>query len=108
MSQAKVDQYKKEKANRKKTVAKERIKRRVATICGWAVVVVIVGWAGVSAYHIYEDSRPVETIYADTTDLDDYLERLEAHEHEGEGAEEATEESKEDSTEETTEATTEE
>ena len=102
MSQAKVDQYKKEKANRKKTMAKERIKRRVAMICGWAVVVVIVGWAGVSAYQIYDNSRPVKTIYADTSDMDDYLNSLE------EDTQESAEGTSEQSTEEESEATTEE
>ena len=39
MSQAKVDRYKKEKANRKKTLAMNKIKRKIAIVCGWAVLV---------------------------------------------------------------------
>ena len=35
MSQAKVDRYKEEKANRKKILAKEKRKRIAGTICGW-------------------------------------------------------------------------
>ena len=37
MSQAKVDRYKEEKANRKKILAKEKRKRIAGTICGWLI-----------------------------------------------------------------------
>ena len=48
MSQAKVDRYKEEKANRKKILAKEKRKRITGIICGWVIAVLIVGWAGYS------------------------------------------------------------
>ena len=76
MSQAKVDQYKKEKANRKETMAKEKRQKMIAKICGGVVAVVILAWVGVSTVDFIQDNRPVETIYCDTSDLDNYLDGL--------------------------------
>lgn len=76
MSQAKVDQYKKEKASRKETMAKEKRKRMISRLC-WSVVgVVLAAWIGVSSVNFVKNNRPVETIYADTTALDSYLQSL--------------------------------
>lgn len=76
MSQAKVDQYKKEKASRKETMAKEKRNRMITRIC-WSVVgIVIAAWVGVSSINFVKENRPVETIYADTTALDEYLQTL--------------------------------
>ncbi len=61
MSQAKVDRYKEEKANRKKILAKEKRKRIAGTICGWLIALLIVGWAGYSGYNAYEKSKPIKT-----------------------------------------------
>ena len=80
MSQAKVDQYKKEKANRKQTMAKEKRKKMIAKICSGAVLLVLVAWIGVSTVDFIKDSRPVETIYCDTAELDNYLDSLYAEE----------------------------
>ena len=44
MSQAKVDKYKKEKANRKKEMAKQKTEKIIGIICGCAILVAIVGW----------------------------------------------------------------
>lgn len=78
MSQAKVDRYKEDKANRKQIMARERVKRTAGIICGWAVALAIVGWAGYSAYHAYENSRPMETIYANLDSVNDYMNSLTA------------------------------
>lgn len=78
MSQEKVDKYKKEKANRKKTLAKNKAKRIVGICCGWAVLAAIVGWAGFSGYQYYEKNKPVETIYCDTSAIDGYISELSA------------------------------
>lgn len=76
MSQAKVDQYKKEKANRKETMAKEKRKRLISRIC-WSVVgVALLAWVGVSSVTFIQENRPVETIYVDTAELDGYLNSL--------------------------------
>ena len=76
MSQAKVDQYKKEKANRKETMAKEKRQRMISRIC-WSVVgVVLVAWIGVRSVNFIKENRPVETIYVYTAELDGYLNSL--------------------------------
>ena len=82
MSQAKVDQYKKEKANRKKTIVRDNIKRRCAIVAAWIVVIAIVGWAGASVYTLYENSKPAQTFTADTTAITDYLNDLAAEDAE--------------------------
>ena len=63
MSQAKVEQHKKDKANRKKIMAKERVQRLAVRICAVVVLVAIVGWAGYTGYQYYESTRPTKTIY---------------------------------------------
>ena len=94
MSQAKVDKYKAEKANRKEIMAKEKSQKMLIKIIGSVIGVVLVAWIGVSAGVAVYNSRPVDKIYVTTADLDDYLNNL---------YEEETEEStdKEDSKEET-------
>ncbi|MBO5069681.1 MAG: hypothetical protein J6C37_04885 [Roseburia sp.] len=80
MSQAKVDRYKEEKANRKEIMKKEKRNRIIGKICGWAILVALVGWAGVSAVNGYINSRPIETIYANLDSLNDYMTSLSAEE----------------------------
>lgn len=103
MSQAKVDQYKKEKANRKQTVAKEKVKRIIAKVCASVVGIALAAWIVVSGVIFVIDSRPVNTYFVKTDAVENYLEALVEEE-----TEETTE--KEDSTEkeestETTEST---
>lgn len=98
MSQAKVDKYKVEKANRKEIMAKQKRNRLIAKVCGSIVALGLVAWIGVSAVIYVIDNRPIETIYATTAGIDDYLKELYAEETE---TEESTD--KEDSTESTTE-----
>ena len=78
MSQAKVERYKEEKRNRKETMARDKRKRMVSTAALAVVGVVLLGWIGTSAYQVYENSKPMETIYTDLTALDDYMAGLEA------------------------------
>lgn len=94
MSQAKVDKYKAEKANRKEIMAKEKRQKMLIKIVGSVIGIALVAWIGVSAGVAVYNSRPVDKIYVTTADLDDYLNEL---------YEEETEEStdKEDSKEET-------
>lgn len=44
MSQEKVDRYKQEKANRKKTMAKEKLKKKLYVVAGAVVGLVFLGW----------------------------------------------------------------
>ena len=76
MSQAKVDQYKKEKANRKETLAKEKRQKMITKICGGVVVLAIVAWMGVSLVTSIYENRPQETVYVNTDEIDNYLESL--------------------------------
>lgn len=80
MSQAKVDRYKEEKANRKQIMAKQKRNRIIGTVCAWVVAAAIVGWAGYSIYHVYEKNKPLETIYANLDAVNDYMKALTAEE----------------------------
>ncbi len=76
MSQAKVEQYKKEKANRRQIMAKERAKRIAGRVCAWVILLAIVGWAGYSVYSYYESKQPAKTIYANLNAISDYMNGL--------------------------------
>ena len=76
MSQAKVDQYKKEKANRKETIAKEKRVKKITKFCTGVVVGLLAVWIGVSAVDAIKDNRPVKTIYCETAELDEYISGL--------------------------------
>ena len=76
MSQAKVDQYKKEKANRKETIAKEKRTKKITKFCAGVAVAVLAVWIGVSTVSAVKANRPVETIYCETTELDNYINGL--------------------------------
>ena len=80
MSQAKVEQHKKDKANRKKIMAKERAQRIAARVCAIVVLVAIVGWAAYTGYQYYESTRPTKTIYTNTSDLNNYIQSLDGTE----------------------------
>ena len=77
MSQAKVDKYKNEKANRKKTNARNKVKRVIARIVAAAAGNAL-GGGGYSGYQYYEKSRPVNCYYADISAVSDYLQGLSA------------------------------
>ncbi len=76
MSQAKVDQYKKEKANRKETIAKEKRQKMLTKIGASAVLLVIFAWIGISTVDFIVESRPKKTVYVETTEIDNYLNGL--------------------------------
>ena len=50
MSQAKVDRYKQEKANRKKTMAREKLKKKLYILAGILVTAAFVVWIGWSVH----------------------------------------------------------
>lgn len=80
MSQAKVDRYKEEKANRKKVMKKEKTLRMVSVICSSVVCLVIVGWIGYSAYGYFRTGNTADTTVSRTEvnvdALSDYLSTL--------------------------------
>ena len=63
MSQAKVDRYKEEKANRKKIMKKQKMKSAIAAACGTVVCVAVVGWIRYSAYGYFrtQDEKSPQT-----------------------------------------------
>lgn len=80
MSQEKVDRYKKEKANRKQTVARERRNRYLMRIIIIAVIAVIVVWAGYSIRSMIKASQGKTMTYINTKSIDNYLNSLDADE----------------------------
>lgn len=76
MSQAKVDQYKKEKANRKETMAKEKRQKLIMKVCSGVVLLVLFAWIGISTVDFIVESRPKKTVYVETTEIDNYLNGL--------------------------------
>lgn len=52
MSQAKVDQYKKDKANRQKIIKKQKRMHRLEMAAITLVCVLVVGWIGYSVYDL--------------------------------------------------------
>lgn len=77
MSQAKVDRYKEEKANRKKTMARNKVKRMVTIVCTWCVVIVLAAWIGVSVVKKYEASKPIDTHYVEGAAVQEFLDYAE-------------------------------
>lgn len=78
MSQAKVDRYKEEKANRKKTIKKEKHLRAVSTACATVVCVALIGWIGYSAYGYFrtEKTQTASRTEVNVDALNDYLDTL--------------------------------
>lgn len=77
MSQEKVDRYKKEKANRKQNIKKEKF-RNVFRKCAVGVVgLALIGWIGYSAYGTYESRKPKEEAQIDYSALMDLRSELE-------------------------------
>ena len=69
MSQAKVDKYKQDKANRKEIMRKEKMQSRIRKSVAVVVAVVVVGWAGYSAYNSYTTGQ--EEVSIDYTAVDE-------------------------------------
>lgn len=74
MSQAKVDQNKQLKANRKQIMARQKREHMLVLCCGWLLLIAVLGWAGYSAYNVYQNNRPA--IYTDLTAINDYANAL--------------------------------
>lgn len=76
MSQEKVERYKQEKANRKKTIRKQRImsvvRKSVLVLAGAALV----GWLGYSAYDTYAANQEREVAAVNYDALNNYLTEL--------------------------------
>ena len=62
MSQAKVDKYKQDKANRKQIIAKEKRQKLITKVCTTSVLVVIGAWVAISLADFVYESRPKDTV----------------------------------------------
>lgn len=80
MSQEKVDQYKKYKANRKQIMRKQKMMHAVRNTVMAVVAVALIGWLGYSAYDSYESKQPRKMAEVDYTAVNAYLETLTATE----------------------------
>lgn len=76
MSQEKVELYKKEKANRKQTMKKDKAKSIAARTAGVIVCIALIGWIGYSGYSKWEATRPAKTTTVSTDALSGYLDEL--------------------------------
>ena len=78
MSQAKVDNYKKNKANRQKMMKKEKFLHRLEMVGITLVCVVFVGWIGYSIYAKVERAQGTtqETVEFDASAVQDYVSPL--------------------------------
>ena len=74
MSQAKVDRYKEEKANRKKVMRKEKVANRLRKCAVVAAALVV--WIGYSAYNMYESSRPVKEAEVNYQSVDTFNQEI--------------------------------
>lgn len=72
MSQAKVERYKEEKANRKKTMKKEKITSILRNSIAAVVVVAVVGWVGYSGVTYIIDNQPRPEVEVNYTAVSDY------------------------------------
>lgn len=80
MSQAKVDRYKAEKANRKEIMKKEKRMKVIRNVTASVVVVAVIGWIGHSGYTSYMNNQPAESAEVDYTAVADYLSNMYAEE----------------------------
>lgn len=73
MSQEKVERYKKEKANRKQIIEKEKKKKLATKFVAGLVLVAIIGWVGYSAYGVIESKKPQVAVSVNLDSVNGYL-----------------------------------
>lgn len=73
MSQAKVDRYKAEKANRKEIMKKEKRMKIVRNTTTTIVCVALIGWIGYSGWNSYMNNQPAESAEVDYAAVSEYL-----------------------------------
>ena len=89
MSQEKVDKYKKEKANRKQIMRREKMANLLRKCVVGIVGLILVGWIGYSAYGTYESSKPKEEVQIDYTAVNELQDCLATVQEEEAAAQEA-------------------
>ncbi len=76
MSQEKVDRYKKEKANRKQIMRKQKIMGIVRKGVLTLVALALIAWLGYSAYDVYESGKERVVAEVNYDAVTDYLNSL--------------------------------
>lgn len=76
MSQEKVERYKKEKANRKEIIKKEKRKAKITKAVTAVVVIALFCWIGYSAYDVIQDNKPQTVVSVNVDSVNDYLSGL--------------------------------
>ena len=76
MSQAKVDAYKNEKANRKETIKKDKRMGVIRALIASCLVIALVAWAGVSLYGNISNQEKSQAIIVDYEDVAGYINSL--------------------------------
>ena len=76
MSQEKVDRYKKEKANRKKIMRREKLMSIVRKAVLTVAALALIGWLGYSAYDIYNSNKVRVVAEVNYDAVTDYLNSL--------------------------------
>lgn len=76
MSQEKVERYKKEKANRKEIIKKEKRKALFTKTAIGFVLVLTIGWIGYSAYGMVQSNKPVTVVDVNLDSVNGYLAEL--------------------------------
>ncbi|MEZ3434720.1 MAG: hypothetical protein K1W34_08890 [Lachnospiraceae bacterium] len=96
MSQEKVERYKKEKANRKQIMRKEKIQNTVRKCIVSVIGILLVCWIGYSAYDIYDSNKPVPSVQIDYQSFNEFSQDItEAQAQAAKEAEQAAAETKE-------------
>ena len=78
MSQEKGDRYKKEKANRKQNMHRQKVRNVIRKIVLTVVALALVGWLGFSAYDMYDSGRERAVAEVNYDAVTDYLGSLTA------------------------------
>ncbi|MBR4807694.1 MAG: hypothetical protein IKZ65_04300 [Lachnospiraceae bacterium] len=76
MSQAKVDAYKNEKANRKENMKKDKRMGVIRALIATCLVIALVAWAGFSLYGNISNQEKSQAIAVDYEDISDYINTL--------------------------------
>lgn len=76
MSQAKVDQHKKDKANRKQQMKKDKMKKRISLVISAVIGLAVVGWVGYSVYDYIDSNKVIESVDVNYDSVNDYLSEI--------------------------------
>ena len=90
MSQAKVDRYKAEKANRKQAMRKQKLIKNLDIILVVLIIAALVGWIGFSVYQHKMEQQATQTTDINLDAISNYSADLNADEEEADAASEET------------------